>query len=333
MFENVFKSLVEKDNKFYIFLLKALVHLLSPVHSINRITILNYHRVTKKPARFDEYSINSAEFDWQMRLLSKVFNVISIEQAASFLEGGEIPRRAVVMTFDDGYLDNLTQALPILKKYNVPATIYVAGDAIKTGRIWNEEVCHVVMQSNANELDCSELGLGLLPVKTEQEKKQTIEQLIVLLKNQRTEKRNAYLTLLYNISNTNEVARYMLSENDLRILAKEPIITIGCHTMNHPMLSYISTDAAKADITESLNYLKQLLGVSIEHFAYPYGKYGKDFHAEHVNTVAKLNFRSAVTTDWGSVKSTSSFYMMKRFTPWSNNLLHYFLSLCRNFQN
>lgn len=311
--------------------LRLFVHLVAPFKSSERITILNYHRVTKRPARFDEYSISAKDFDWQMRLLSRIFNVISIDDAVAFLEGGTIPKRAVVLTFDDGYLDNLTEALPILKKYNLPATIYVAGDAIRSGLIWNEEVCRVVMHSHKSTLDASELGLGELCIVSEQDKKVSIERCIELLKNQRPDCRDDYLQKLYQLSGTAPGERYMLSEKDVAELTREPLITVGCHTMYHPMMSYISTDSAKADIQESLDYIKSALGYEMTHFAYPYGKYGKDFHAEHLNCVANMNFRSAVTTDWGAVKQNSSFYMMKRYTPWSDNLLRYFISLCRNY--
>lgn len=311
-------------------LLRALVHCISPLGK-RKITALIYHRVALESSDFEHFSVKPDIFDWQMRLISKLFNVISIDEAVAFLDGGDLPPRAIVITFDDGYMDNFAHALPILKKYNLCATIYVAGDAIKTGRIWNQDVSYAILNTKKVQLCLPELGFPHLAVDSLGEKKIAIQQLKALFKKQKTEVRDQYLTYLLLEAESIPNTRYMMSEEQIKKLSDEDCITIGCHSMSHPMLSYTSTDTARIDISESLDYLRAITGKPVEHFAYPYGKYGVDFHAEHVNCVAKLPLKSAVTTDLGTIKDSSSFFMLRRFTPWNENILHFFIQLCKNY--
>ena len=128
MLERLFKKCLISDSNIVIQILVLLVQCLVPFRNKKKITALIYHRVSNKPAEFDELSVPVEIFDWQMRLVAKLFNVISLDQALEFLEGGSVPSRAVVITFDDGYLDNYTKALPLLQKYNACATLYLVID-------------------------------------------------------------------------------------------------------------------------------------------------------------------------------------------------------------
>lgn len=331
MLERLFKKCLISDSNIVIQILVLLVQCLVPFRNKKKITALIYHRVSNKPAEFDELSVPVEIFDWQMRLVAKLFNVISLDQALEFLEGGSVPSRAVVITFDDGYMDNYTIALPIIKKYGLCATFYVAGDAIITGKIWNEELTHAVLKTKKSQLHLPKIGIDMLPVASEKEKKAAINTLKALLKNQKNEIRDNYLSELVFEADSVASERYMMTEAQLQAMAQDPSVTIGCHSMSHPMLSYMSKDAARVDVQHCLDYLQALLQRPIVHFAYPYGKYGVDFHAEHVNCIADLPLKTAVTTEWGTIDSKSSFYLLRRFTPWNLNIFHFFIQLCKNY--
>jgi peptidoglycan/xylan/chitin deacetylase (PgdA/CDA1 family) len=104
----------------------------------NGFRVLMYHSVTSEVAAFDSYqmTVPKGMFLWQMGFLhSSGYNVISCETAADMLARKEkIPPKTVLITFDDGYRDNLTNALPILKKYNFNATIFLTTGRIEKGK-------------------------------------------------------------------------------------------------------------------------------------------------------------------------------------------------------
>lgn len=89
-----------------------------------KVLVLNYHMVNRM---FISLAIDPEDFDWQMKyLVDHGYHTISPEELYAFLEGkGTLPDRPVLITFDDGYVDNYTNAYPILKKYNLKATIFI----------------------------------------------------------------------------------------------------------------------------------------------------------------------------------------------------------------
>ncbi|MFU8831344.1 MAG: polysaccharide deacetylase family protein, partial [Wenzhouxiangella sp.] len=116
---------------------------------------LMYHRVsadepaqTTSEARFDpnrELRVGVDTFDAQMRFLSRNYHCLALPEAIELLRAGRLPHKSVVVTFDDGYLDNLTLALPILRAHKVPATVYVATGMIEnTASLWWQELEHII---------------------------------------------------------------------------------------------------------------------------------------------------------------------------------------------
>ena len=105
-----------------------------------RVAILKYHSVQDDPARF-EHSIGAGIihsrrcFSEQMELLARRYNPVTLDDALLFLRGEKrLPRRPVVVTFDDGYLDNFEIAAPIMNRLGIPGTFYVMVAAIATER-------------------------------------------------------------------------------------------------------------------------------------------------------------------------------------------------------
>lgn len=92
------------------------------------VRILMYHRVTES-REFDQLTVTPGRFAEQMSILAAAGNVVSLKEAVESLQkGAAVAKNSVVITFDDGYLDNLEQALPILERYQLPASIFVTTD-------------------------------------------------------------------------------------------------------------------------------------------------------------------------------------------------------------
>ena len=126
------------------------------------IRILMYHRVSKM-SEYDQLSVDPELFDMQMSFLKDNFDVISIVEAIDRLKEGGIVGNEVVITFDDGYFDNYLSALPVLKKYNLPASIFITTeftDQIRSHpRYKTDELLHLTW-SDVNELTKNNITIG-----------------------------------------------------------------------------------------------------------------------------------------------------------------------------
>jgi peptidoglycan/xylan/chitin deacetylase (PgdA/CDA1 family) len=104
------------------------------------VPVLLYHRVTRLPFDPQWLAVRPERFEQQMRILREQFSPISVRELLGYLDKGDLPRNAVVVTFDDGYADNLHEAKPILEKFDIPAMVFVATGNLggKTEFWWDE---------------------------------------------------------------------------------------------------------------------------------------------------------------------------------------------------
>ena len=108
-------------------------------------------------------------------------------------------------------------------------------------------------------------------------------------------------------------------------------MTIGAHTVNHPILLNESDSVARTEIAESKIQLESIIGEEVHYFAYPNGKYKLDFDNVHIDMVRELGFKAAFSTDWGIAKlDLSSKYRLRRFTPWDKTLFRFCMRLIFN---
>ena len=123
---------------------RAVATMLSPKGRRARLAVFCYHHVLqdKDPLRPNEP--DQEEFENDIRLLNRVFTVLPLSEAITRLTDGTLPARSACVTFDDGYENNYLLAVPILKRTNVPATIFVAGDAIDRGVMWNDLIIETI---------------------------------------------------------------------------------------------------------------------------------------------------------------------------------------------
>jgi peptidoglycan/xylan/chitin deacetylase (PgdA/CDA1 family) len=329
--DRIFLYLLKRDFFWFWWMLRIGAHLISPFGARKRGTILIYHHVHERLNEYNAESTDRVQFDWHMKLVKRVFHPITIDKVAEVCGTNGCPSRAVVVTFDDGYADNYSEALPILKKYEMPAAIYLAVEALESGYMWNEAVASLIQEMQGPSLDLTGFELGVYPIASFSDREIAIADVIERMKPLKTEIQKDIVKYITDHYGQVKTPPQMLSASQLKNLAEERLITLGCHTLTHPMLSQIGIKEAENDISASKAALEEITSAPVKHFAYPYGKYGEHFHAEHVNLIAKLGFKTAVTTDWGAVSNTSSRYMLTRFTPWDNSPLKFYLRLCSNF--
>ena len=112
-------------------------------------------------------------------------------------------------------------------------------------------------------------------------------------------------------------------------LVVTPQVTNGGHTRTHPILATLPEAAALAEIQNGKSDLEDKLQRELTLFAYPNGKYGRDYREEHAALARRIGFRAAVATDWGTLDTATDPFAIPRFTPWHRNLIRFSVDLAR----
>jgi len=294
--------------------------------SKNKLSILIYHQVLEKFDNMRPYEVTADVFDWHMSLISRYFTPISLYDAANQLKTNSLPQNAICVTFDDGYLNNLTVAQPILAKYQIPATVYVATAFTEGEDMWNDRVLDLFSTPDVVSLvlEGKTVTLG------DWNNRITIaEQQLMRLKYMPIAERLAGVKALYDDNNMPNSTRRMMNAEQVKQLSDSGV-EIGGHTVNHPILKVLSSEQQFDEISRCKQQLEDWTGKPVNHFAYPNGSYGKDLTDETVELVKKARYKTAVVTDWGTSCLDDDLFRLKRFTPWDRSPLKFHARLVRS---
>jgi peptidoglycan/xylan/chitin deacetylase (PgdA/CDA1 family) len=309
--------------------LTAALTLVSPAGRRAKLSTLIYHRVLAQPDPLLPDVPDVARFDWQMSLLARHFNVLPLAEAGRLLREGRLPARAACITFDDGYADNYTTALPILQHHALPATFFVATGFLDGGRMFNDTLIELVRRLPAGTCDLSELDLGEHKVATDADRRALIKVLIGHFKYQPMEARIAAVEALAASRGVVLPNDLMMSTDQLRALHGSMGVTIGGHTCNHPILAQLDADQARDEIVRGKEALETTLNAPIQVFAYPNGRPGKDYRDEHVTMVRDCGFELAVSTTPAPASASADLWQIPRFTPWDQTPARFALRMLR----
>jgi peptidoglycan/xylan/chitin deacetylase (PgdA/CDA1 family) len=261
---------------------------------------------------------DAGTFEMHMALLAAEFNVLPLGEAAARLAGGRLPARAASITFDDGYADNEQIALPILKRLGLPATFFVSSGFSGGGAMFNDVVIETVRHAPAGAHDLSELGLGSHRFDDSASRRAAIDALIGQIKYRAPAERAALAAQLPSALRSTMPKNLMMTPAQIRRLHDEGM-EIGAHTVNHPILASIGEDQARAEILGSKRQLEEITGAPVTVFAYPNGRPGRDYRAEHVRLVQEAGFRAAVSTLGGVAHSGSDLFQLPRYGLWDRS--------------
>ena len=303
-------------------LIKSLLSLTAPSGPRARLSVLIFHRVLPEPDLIFPGEMHARRFTEVCGWLKSWFNVVPLDQAIAQLKTGTLPARAACITFDDGYADNLSIALPILRAQDLKATFFIATGFLNGGRMWNDTIIEAVRGSTGPMLDLSIIGLGSHPIASPDAKRGAIESIIAQIK---------YLPVTERICITEDLAKASrVAMPDNLMMTSEGVkamraagMQIGAHTMAHPILATLDEHQVRNEVNGSKEFLEQLLGERIGLFAYPNGKPGEDYLPQTVEVVRKLGFDAAVSTAWGASGMGDDLFQIKRFTPWDRSPLRF----------
>jgi peptidoglycan/xylan/chitin deacetylase (PgdA/CDA1 family) len=312
------------------FLTDSGVHLLARGLARRRLSILMYHRVLPEPDPINTWDVTADEFDAQMSALAAHFAPLPLGEAVARLARNDLPAGAVCVTFDDGYADNLTVALPILQRRGVPATFFIATAYLNGGRMWNDTVVEAVRAAAGERLELDTIGLGSLALGDGTSRRATIEHILKGIKHRPNAEREHAVRHLVE-----QVGRPLpddLMLTDAQLLAlRHNGMEIGAHTACHPILANLSADAAREEIVAGRERLVELLREPVRLFAYPNGKPRRDYGYEHVQMVREAGFAAAVSTADGVATSASDVYQLPRQPPWDRNPVTFALRLAKSY--
>jgi len=254
-------------------------------------------------------SIGPGLFEEVVVFLKEKYGILSLDQALGRLAGPD-PGKGCVLTFDDGYRDNYDYAFPILKKHGAPATIFVTLDALDSGVFAWEPFDRAILAASRSELDLESFGLGSLPLL--EDRGPLLGELHQKLKAlPHARKCEIVNHVVAQLGDGMPGERSMLSWSEAREMADSGLMTIGAHTISHPILSRVEPETARREIVEGKALIEERLGRAVRHFAYPNGGRG-DFDASHVSLVAGGGYLSACTTLAGNCTSGSDPFRLKR---------------------
>ncbi len=266
----------------------------------NSLTTLVYHRIgdVDSPGFFglkSNVSATTEGFAAQIRYLCRNFDIVSLDDCIAWAKGEIVlPRNALLITFDDGYRDNLLNASPILKDHSVRAILFVATGFVADQQTfywdWVWEAFHAT-QKKAAALPI----LGYAAFRSDLEAGEVAQRWISASKLIPDDQRKSAVAELAEVL---EVAPpsspppgTCLDWQDIAALA-ETCFDFGSHTVNHPILSNISVAKAEREIDDSRSALERALGRRVRCFAYPNG-HRNDFGLEHEALLQRLGFEVA----------------------------------------
>ena len=293
-------------------------NLLSPAGNRGRLSILIYHRARATPDPIFSDEIDAATFERHLELLAAEFNVLPLGEACARLAHGGLPARSVCITFDDGYADNENTALPILKRFGLRATFFVATGFIDGGIMFNDAVIESVRTAPAGMHDLSRFGLGGYSLDGSASRRAAIDALLTQIKYRPVGERGALIEQLAAAMRATLPTNLMMRSAQVKRLHDEGM-EIGGHTVNHPILAVLDEQQARAEIIGGKRRLEEITGAPVTLFAYPNGKPGRDYGPRDVGFVKEAGFTAAVSTLSGTASRSSNIFQLPRFSPWDKS--------------
>ncbi len=302
-----------------------LFQLCSPGGARGVLQIFIFHRVLQRPDPLFPEEWDAARFDTLLGWMRAWFQILPLDEAVRRLQQGTLPARAAVLTFDDGYADNATVALPLLQRHGLPCSFFIATQFLNGGRMWNDTLIEAVRACMAPQLDLRGLqgqggeALGQLGLGDAASRRAAADRLIAACKYLSPEPRQMLVEAIAQRAACALPQDLMMSTAQLRGL-RDAGMQIGAHTVSHPILSRLDARQAADEMGRSKAVLEAMLDRPVRLFAYPNGKPGDDYLPDRdPGLVRELGFEAAVSTRWGVASRQDDPFQLPRFTPWDRS--------------
>lgn len=278
--------------------------------------ILLYHRVIELDSDPQCLAVSPAHFRQHLEIIRREFRPVSLSDLVESHSTGRMPPRGVVVTFDDGYADNLEIAAPLLEEFDVPATVFVTPRFENAGEFWWDELERVALRpsripsklnlfiagashdwtiTDGSDRTPSDLEWNALRNDAPTQRQALYLMLCRMLRDAPHMEREAALSELRRWAGVDASARPThrpLSEDQLVELARREIIEIGAHTLTHPVLGGLPPRLQIEEIVGGRRAIEDAIGRPVTSFAYPFGCRG-DFDSDSVIAARHAGMRAA----------------------------------------
>lgn len=235
--------------------------------------------------------------------------IVSLDEAQGRIKAGlQSDRPFAVLTFDDGYKDNLTHAYPVLKDLSAPFTVYLCTD-FPDGKalLWWYLLEQKVRSSHSIELSINGTIKRYITATTS-ERLHAFHEIRYHLVTASSEERESLLQQLFG----NEREQWFeftkasaLTWEEVRTLSKDNLCTIGAHTVTHPSLKQLDDSQLQFEIAGSRRIIEEQIGKPVQHFCYPYGS-PINCGEREFRAVESAGFATATTTTMSPITLNSS---------------------------
>ena len=307
----------------------GLFSLLSRQGKNAKLTILLFHKVPLVADPLTPTEPEFSQFEHILDYLQENASVLPLTEAANALTRGTLPKKAVALTFDDGYDEWLSTVSPALKSRNMHATFFVTTEQLDGPALWHERIIAAVralpdtgvrLPYGFGEFsDLHQAGSRIRLISGLQER----------LKYAPLPERLGAIEMIEAQARSPLVWPKPFDRSSVRDLHSQGF-EIGGHTISHPILNECSDDQAMQEIAGCREELEGMIGGVVSTFAYPNGRPLKDYEGRHVAMVKSAGYKVAVATSGGAARNDSDVFQLPRFTPWGLSNERMALQLARN---
>ena len=290
----------------------------------SKFAILCYHRIGTEGVPYFS-RLEPSVFEAQMQYLRKHYRIVSLSELYAELQEGRKVEPTIAITFDDGYKDLYAHAFPVLKKYQIPSTIYLIGQGMETGEApWYDRIFAALKFASVPvlEIELNELRSFLLS--SQELRNAAAWEIVCYLRSIQNSQRRTWCTEFerrYPIP-PNEITSRILNWNQVQEMSCHGV-DFGAHTMTHPSVSHLEGDEFTEELVNSRKLLESRLNKEIPDFAYPFGK-DTDRSEISEQALRTAGYRSAVTTIDGYNSHGANPFQLRRFQIGNNSSMSSF---------
>lgn len=291
-----------------------------------RFLLLAYHQVGRSSSGRGATKVSVRNFDKQIRFLKKRFCLASLDGLVDGIKGirGGL-KDELAITFDDGYEDFLNYAFPVLRKHDVPSTVFLVSGYVESGaEPWWDKVSRFLSNCEVNRTrsECQEQAcpaflqrdLELFSQLSRRARQGTVDSIVDKYKRLKEREMKSLLNYLKDYESqeplTNSINR-TLTVDQVSYIAEGGIVSFGSHTVTHPILTSLSISQAEKEIEGSKSSLEDIVKKPVQFFSYPNGT-TDDFNDEIEELAARAGYRAAVTLVKGANYQGANVFALKR---------------------